>query len=192
MKIPAAHLVEVPRHKVVDYLLSETHPVGRHKAVLFRSWGFSADNWQELADSLQRHAADHDITKEEASPFGMRFVVEGINGSARRSAAARASDLVPPPPRDHASLRHRLSIETSQSGKSQMMKELASAVLTVDLPEHGLSAGDIGTIVLLHGREGYEVEFVTLEGEPLAVVSLSADQLRPVEPREIAHARALA
>ena len=63
-----------------------------------------------------------------------------------------------------------------------MMKELASAVLTVDLPEHGLSAGDIGTIVLLHGNEGYEVEFVTLEGEPLAVVSLSADQLRPVEP----------
>jgi len=78
MKIPAAHLVEVPREKVVDYLLSESHPVGRHKAVLFRSWGFSADNWQELADSLQRHAADNDITKEEPSPFGMRFVVEGI------------------------------------------------------------------------------------------------------------------
>lgn len=72
-----------------------------------------------------------------------------------------------------------------------MMKELESAVLTVDLPEHGLSAGDIGTIVLVHGREGYEVEFVTLEGEPLAIVSLSTDQLRPVEPREIAHARAL-
>ena len=78
MKIPAAHLVKVPREKVVDYLLSETHPVGRHKAVLFRSWGFSANNWLELADSLQRHAAENDITKEEPSPFGMRFVVEGI------------------------------------------------------------------------------------------------------------------
>ena len=72
-----------------------------------------------------------------------------------------------------------------------MMKELESAVLTVDLPEHGLSAGDLGTIVLVHGNEGYEVEFVTLEGETLAVVSLSADQLRRVEPREIAHARAV-
>lgn len=78
MKIPAAHLVEVPRKKVVDYLLSETHPVGRHKAVLFRSWGFSVDNWQVLADSLQQHAAENDITKEELSPFGMRFVIEGI------------------------------------------------------------------------------------------------------------------
>jgi hypothetical protein len=74
---------------------------------------------------------------------------------------------------------------------TKMMKELDSAVLTVDLPEHGLSAGDIGTIVLVHGTKGYEVEFVTLEGETLAVTSLRADQLRPVEPREIAHARAV-
>ncbi len=70
-----------------------------------------------------------------------------------------------------------------------MMKELESAVLTTDLTEYGLSAGDIGTIVLVHGDAGYEVEFVTLGGEPLAVVSLRADQLRAVEPREIAHAR---
>jgi hypothetical protein len=72
-----------------------------------------------------------------------------------------------------------------------MMKELDSAVLTTDLSEYGLSAGDLGTIVLIHGAEGYEVEFVTLEGETLAVVSLRPDQLRPVEPREIAHARAV-
>jgi Domain of unknown function (DUF4926) len=72
-----------------------------------------------------------------------------------------------------------------------MMKELDRAVLTTDLPEYGLHAGDVGTIVLVHGDEGYEVEFVTLEGETLAVVSLAADQLRPVEPREIAHARAV-
>ena len=72
-----------------------------------------------------------------------------------------------------------------------MLKELESAVLTVDLPEHGLSAGDIGTIVLVHGNECYEVEFVTLEGEPLAVISLHSDQLRAVEPDEIAHARSL-
>jgi hypothetical protein len=72
-----------------------------------------------------------------------------------------------------------------------MMKELDRAVLTSDLPEHGLSAGDLGTIVLVHGREGYEVEFVTLEGETLAVVSLRFDQLRAIEPREIAHARAV-
>jgi hypothetical protein len=72
-----------------------------------------------------------------------------------------------------------------------MMKELQSAVLTIDLPEYGLSAGDVGTVVLVHDDAGYEVEFTTLEGETLAVVSLRPDQLRAVEPREIAHARAV-
>jgi hypothetical protein len=72
-----------------------------------------------------------------------------------------------------------------------MMKELDRAVLTSDLPEYGLSAGDLGTIVLVHGKDGYEVEFVTLEGETLAVVSLRSNQLRAIEPREIAHARAV-
>lgn len=72
-----------------------------------------------------------------------------------------------------------------------MLKELDQAVLTVDVPEHGLSAGDVGTIVLVHGQEGYEAEFTTLEGETLAIISLHADELRAVEPREIAHARAV-
>ena len=72
-----------------------------------------------------------------------------------------------------------------------MLKQLDIAVLAVDLPEFGLSAGDLGTIVLVHGNEGYEVEFMTLEGETLAVVSLRLDQLRAIEPREFAHARAL-
>ncbi len=72
-----------------------------------------------------------------------------------------------------------------------MIKELDSIVLMGDLPEHGLSEGDLGTVVLVHGEAGYEVEFVTLEGETLAVVSLSADKVRPISPGEIAHARAV-
>jgi hypothetical protein len=71
------------------------------------------------------------------------------------------------------------------------MKELKSAVLTVDLPEHGLKRGDVGTIVLTHGTEGYEVEFMTLDGETLAVVSLSSSQVRPIGRREIAHVRSV-
>jgi hypothetical protein len=34
-----------------------------------------------------------------------------------------------------------------------MIRELGSVVLTVDLPEHGLARGDIGTVVLRHGEE---------------------------------------
>jgi hypothetical protein len=72
-----------------------------------------------------------------------------------------------------------------------MLKELDRAVLTVDLPEHGLQAGDLGTVVLDHQGRGYEVEFLTLDGETLAVVSLTSNQVRPIRTGEIAQARLL-
>ncbi|MCS7066697.1 MAG: DUF4926 domain-containing protein [Fimbriimonadales bacterium] len=73
-----------------------------------------------------------------------------------------------------------------------MIRELDIVVLTEDMPEHGLKAGDVGTVVLVHGGGmGYEVEFMTLRGETVTVVSLHADQVRPVGEREIAHARPL-
>jgi hypothetical protein len=47
--------------------------------------------------------------------------------------------------------------------------------------------------VLVHqGGKGYEVEFTTLDGETVAVVTLLASQVRPAREREIAHARGLA
>jgi len=72
------------------------------------------------------------------------------------------------------------------------LRELESVVLTTDLPAYGLRSGDIGTVVLVHDEgAGYEVEFVTLTGETVAVVSLSASQVHPIAPREIAHARSV-
>ncbi|MBI5194447.1 MAG: DUF4926 domain-containing protein [Nitrospirae bacterium] len=71
-----------------------------------------------------------------------------------------------------------------------MIRELDSVVLTTDLPEYGLEQGDVGTVVLVHHVDkGYEVEFMTLEGETIAVTSLLPSQVRPIGHREIAHAR---
>jgi Domain of unknown function (DUF4926) len=50
-----------------------------------------------------------------------------------------------------------------------------AVVLTADLPEHGLKAGDLGTVVLVHRHGVYEVEFMALDGETVAVVSLPPD-----------------
>ena len=73
-----------------------------------------------------------------------------------------------------------------------MIKELDRVVLTADLPEHGLMCGDIGTVVLIHrGGVGFEVEFLTLDGETLAVNSLPAAHVRPISSKEIDHARTL-
>ena len=72
------------------------------------------------------------------------------------------------------------------------MNELERVVLTTDLPDHHLLVGDVGTVVLVHeGGRGYEVEFVALSGETVAVVSVTSDQVRRVRKGEIAHVRAV-
>ena len=74
-----------------------------------------------------------------------------------------------------------------------MIRELDRVVLTKPLAELGLEAGDVGTVVLVHeGGRGFEVEFVTLDGQTYAVATVLPDALRGIHPNEIAHARAVA
>ena len=47
--------------------------------------------------------------------------------------------------------------------------------------------------MLVHRNEaGYEVEFTALDGDTIAVVTLMANQVRPIQARAIAHMRELA
>ncbi len=74
-----------------------------------------------------------------------------------------------------------------------MIKEHDCVVLTQDIPEGGLQAGDVGTIVHIHrGGAAYEVEFITLTGKTVAVATVLPSQLRPVTGRDVSHARQLA
>ncbi len=74
-----------------------------------------------------------------------------------------------------------------------MIKEFEPVVLTRDLPDFGLQAGDVGTVVMVHaGGRGFEIEFTTLTGETVGVVTVSAEDVRPVGKREIAHVREVA
>lgn len=67
-----------------------------------------------------------------------------------------------------------------------VIKEHDRVVLTGDLPGEKVTAGDVGTVVHVHrAGEAFEVEFVSLEGETVAVVTLERAQIRPVERREI-------
>jgi hypothetical protein len=74
-----------------------------------------------------------------------------------------------------------------------MIQELDCVALTTDVPEYGLAKGDIGTVVLVHKEgEAFEVEFMTLQGETVAVVTLWANQVRPLGPDDMGNARTLA
>lgn len=63
-------------------------------------------------------------------------------------------------------------------------------VLNEVRPADGLRAGDVGTVVHVYGRgEAYAVEFVEGDGATVAVLTLEADNVRPIDAREVLHAR---
>lgn len=64
-------------------------------------------------------------------------------------------------------------------------RELDTVVLARDLPEHGLKAGDLGAVVLFSPPNTVEVEFVRASGRTQALVTLSADALRPVRDEDL-------
>ena len=73
-----------------------------------------------------------------------------------------------------------------------MINEHDIVVLTEDLTDEGLRAGDIGTVVHIHNNgAGYEVEFMTLAGQTIAVASLLPAQVRAVGRQDVAHVREL-
>ena len=73
------------------------------------------------------------------------------------------------------------------------INEHDGVVLRADLSPEKLASGDVGSVVHVY-RNGaaFEVEFVSLDGETVAVVTLERAQVRPVARREITHARQVA
>ncbi|HKP73246.1 MAG TPA: DUF4926 domain-containing protein [Pyrinomonadaceae bacterium] len=73
-----------------------------------------------------------------------------------------------------------------------MIKEHERVVLTSPVPASRLEAGDVGTVVHVYNDgEAYEVEFVTLDGHTVAVLTLEAAQVRPVGRGDLTHSREL-
>lgn len=73
-----------------------------------------------------------------------------------------------------------------------MIQEHERAVLTRDIPEQGLKAGDVGTVAhIYHDGAAYEIEFFALDGRTLNVVTVEASQVRPVDHRDMLHVREL-
>jgi hypothetical protein len=65
-------------------------------------------------------------------------------------------------------------------------------VLTRDLPECDLRAGDVGAVVHVYAEgKAYEVEFVTGAGHTLAVETLQPKDIRPFGAGEILHIRSV-
>jgi hypothetical protein len=95
MSLPNLHRAVIDDAKVRDYLLSETHPVGRFKASFFGALGYSSTRYVLLRDDLLALSRTNPAAPGKPSPFGRTFEVDGIlTGPAGRSAAVRTVWIV--------------------------------------------------------------------------------------------------
>ncbi|MFW6200160.1 MAG: DUF4926 domain-containing protein [Gemmatimonadota bacterium] len=73
-----------------------------------------------------------------------------------------------------------------------MIGELERVVLTRDVPEHHLAEGDLGTVVFRYpDGSAYEIEFMSGNGDTVAVLTLESGDVRSLADGEILHARRL-
>lgn len=77
MKLPNRKQAYIPRSKLEDYLLSETHAVGRAKAKFFRMFGFDEHNIDFLEKGLLTIAHNEDVSAVVSSPHGEKYIVDG-------------------------------------------------------------------------------------------------------------------
>jgi len=73
-----------------------------------------------------------------------------------------------------------------------MFQERDIVVLKRDIPEYGLKEGDIGAVAHCYrDAAAFEVEFVTAQGDTVALLTLTPEAIRPFMGQEILHVRGL-
>jgi len=70
-------------------------------------------------------------------------------------------------------------------------RELDTVVLTRDVPEAGLRAGDLGAVVEVYGPDALEVEFVTASRRTQALLTLDAAAMRAVRDDDLMSVRSV-
>eukprot|EP00388_Colpodella_angusta_P011795 GDKJ01030073.1.p1 GENE.GDKJ01030073.1~~GDKJ01030073.1.p1 ORF type:complete len:131 (-),score=17.33 GDKJ01030073.1:341-733(-) len=73
MKIPNNSQSFVANSKITEYLLSEIHEIGKHKADFFKRFGFTISNIDFFKGSLIQHSIERDIEKTTDSDFGIKY-----------------------------------------------------------------------------------------------------------------------
>ena len=78
MKLPNRESVYIPSSKLVDYLLSRTHAVGKSKARFFRKFGFDETNVDILEQDLKKIAQKNEITQQVSVFHGEKYIIDGV------------------------------------------------------------------------------------------------------------------
>ena len=77
MKLPNGERADIPLAKLLEYLLSPTHPVGKWKAKVFQRYGFHAGNVELLKSGLLVIGTSQDIKETIHNRYGLKYIVDG-------------------------------------------------------------------------------------------------------------------
>lgn len=75
--LPNVENAYIPREKLTDYLLSETHVVGKSKARFFRAHGYNEDSLNLLERNLLSVPRYNEVDEQVTSTHGTKYVVNG-------------------------------------------------------------------------------------------------------------------
>lgn len=85
MKLPYRQNAYIPEEKLSDYLLSESHPLGRFKAMFFQKIGFDESNINELKQALYEIAQKEEVKNMSSSSYGKKYIIDGsVETSSKR------------------------------------------------------------------------------------------------------------
>jgi hypothetical protein len=77
VRLPGAERSLIDASKLQDYLLSDSHPVGRFKSAFFRSLGYTHERPEALESALRRLAQTAEAELDEATVYGQKYRVTG-------------------------------------------------------------------------------------------------------------------
>lgn len=76
--VPNRQNALVEHEKIIGYLLSSAHPVGRNKARIFARCGYDPGNAHELTAELKRVITNGQLVKVVESQWGLKYIVDGM------------------------------------------------------------------------------------------------------------------
>ena len=77
MKLPNHKNASVSLSKISNYLISETHPVGKWKAKIFLSHGYTPTTIDALRDGLLSIAHEEEVKGIVNSKYGTKYIIDG-------------------------------------------------------------------------------------------------------------------
>jgi hypothetical protein len=77
MRIPENQNIIILEEKLLNYLFSNSHPIGRFKARFFESIGFNSSNIDLFMEKLITIVRENEIESIIKTKFGIKFIIDG-------------------------------------------------------------------------------------------------------------------